>query len=119
MVYPTSAEDVSKVVVFAIAKALDIAVVGGGHSTSGSSSTDGGVVIDLSQLRACIVDVEKKTVSVQGGALWKDVDEALGVHNLATVGGTVNHTGGDYLPKTPVEIYKIRKTDKLKLVVSR
>jgi FAD/FMN-containing dehydrogenase len=89
--------------VFGIAKSLDIVVVGGGHSTSGSSSTDGGVVIDLSKLRACTVDVEKKTVSVQGGALWKDVDEALSVHDLATVGGTVNHTGGNSPSKDPNE----------------
>ena len=87
--------------VFGIANSLDIAVVGGGHSTSASSSTDGGLVIDLSKLRACTVDVQKKTVSVQGGALWKDVDEALSVHDLATVGGTVNHTGGDFPPPRP------------------
>ena len=30
---------------------------------------------------------------MQGGSLWKDVDEAAGAYGLATVGGTVNHTG--------------------------
>jgi FAD/FMN-containing dehydrogenase len=95
VVFPTSAEDVSKVVLFSIANSLEIAVCGGGHSSGGSSSTDGGVSIDLSKLRACTVDVEKKTISVEGGALWRDVDKALGEHGLAAVGGTVNHTGGD------------------------
>lgn len=33
------------------------------------------------------------TVSVEGGCLWKDVDEAAGDYGLAAVGGTVNHTG--------------------------
>lgn len=30
---------------------------------------------------------------MQGGCLWEDVDVALAKHDLATVGGTVNHTG--------------------------
>jgi FAD/FMN-containing dehydrogenase len=94
VVYPTSAEDVSKIVVFAIANSIEIAVVGGGHSANASSSTDGGICINLSKMRACTVNVHKKTVHVQGGALWRDVDEALSAHGLAAVGGTVNHTGG-------------------------
>lgn len=70
-----------------------MAVCGGGHSTSGSSSTDGGVCIDLSKMRTVEVDPEQKTITAQGGAIWADVDSAAGEHGLATVGGTVNHTG--------------------------
>lgn len=44
-------------------------------------------------MRNVTVDVEKKTITAQGGALWVDVDTAAGEHGLATVGGTVNHTG--------------------------
>jgi len=44
-------------------------------------------------MRGVSVDPEKKTATVQGGALWEDVDLALAKHGLATVGGTVNHTG--------------------------
>ena len=40
-----------------------------------------------------IVDTSNKTVTAQGGAVWRDVDEAAGEHDLAAVGGTVNHTG--------------------------
>ena len=68
-------------------------MVCGGHSTGGSSSTDGGLCIDLSKMRNVTVDPEKKTITAQGGALWSDVDAAAGEHGLATVGGTVNHTG--------------------------
>ncbi len=71
-----------------------MAIVCGGHATSGSSSSDGGIVIDLSKMRKCLVDAKKKTVSIQGGALWADADAALAKYGLATVGGTVNHTGG-------------------------
>jgi hypothetical protein len=44
-------------------------------------------------MRKVVVDPEKKTITAQGGALWADVDTAAAEHGLATVGGTVNHTG--------------------------
>ena len=88
-----SAEDISKALLIAQKYKSDIAVRGGGHSPSGSSSSEGGVVIDLSQMRQVTVDVESKSATCQGGALWEDVDLALGKHGLAAVGGTVNHTG--------------------------
>ncbi|KAF8861730.1 FAD-binding domain-containing protein [Acephala macrosclerotiorum] len=93
VVYPTSAADVSETVLFAKDNSIELAVVGGGHGTSGASSTDGGVVIDLSKMRKVTVDVEAKTVTAGGGALWKDVDDEAEKYQLAAVGGTVNHTG--------------------------
>jgi hypothetical protein len=68
-------------------------VKGGGHSTSGSSSIQDGLVIDLSKMRNVTVDPEAKTIKAEGGSLWEDVDAAGAKHGLATVGGTVNHTG--------------------------
>jgi hypothetical protein len=44
-------------------------------------------------LNSVTVEPSTKTATVGGGAVWKDVDEALASHNLAAVGGTVNHTG--------------------------
>jgi hypothetical protein len=67
--------------------------MGGGHATGGASSSDGGIVIDLSKMRKVSVDPAAKTVTAQGGALWVDVDDAAQEHRLAAVGGTVNHTG--------------------------
>ena len=61
--------------------------------TNGSSSTDGGMVIDLRKMRKVTVDPKTETIVVQGGAIWKDVDEAAADFGLAIVGGTVNHTG--------------------------
>ena len=72
---------------------LEVAVKGGGHSTAGTSSSDGGLVIDLSRMRGVRVNTAKKTIEVGGGATWKDVDDAGAAHGLAAVGGTVNHTG--------------------------
>lgn len=82
-----------EVVKFAQEKHLDLAVKCGGHSTGGTSSSDGGIVIDLSKMRNVTVDANNKVITAQGGALWSDVDDAAGKHGLATVGGTVNHTG--------------------------
>lgn len=50
-------------------------------------------MIDLTKLRAVTIDPEAKTITAGGGARWEDVDKAAAKHGLATVGGTVNHTG--------------------------
>lgn len=93
IVYPTSPEDVSAAVLFSKTHNLEVAVRGGGHATSGSSSTDGGLCIDLSNMRSVTVDAAAKTITAQGGALWSDVDSEAEKYGLAAVGGTVNHTG--------------------------
>lgn len=93
VVQVTSAEDVSKALLFAQGQGLEVAVVGGGHSTSGSSSTEGGLVIDLTKMRGVVVDPENQTIKAQGGTIWEDVDLEAAKYGLATVGGTVNHTG--------------------------
>jgi FAD/FMN-containing dehydrogenase len=56
-------------VLFSVANKLELAVAGGKHATGGSSSTDGGLCIDLSKMRGVTVDAEKKTARAQGGAL--------------------------------------------------
>ncbi|KAK4690134.1 hypothetical protein P7C71_g6590, partial [Lecanoromycetidae sp. Uapishka_2] len=89
----TCTADISTTILFCTHYAIDIAIRGGGHSTSGSSSTNGGIVIDLSEMRNVVVSPEEMTVTAQGGCLWVDVDSAAAAHGLATVGGTVNHTG--------------------------
>ena len=93
MVMPAEAEDISTALLWAQENNVDVAVKGGGHSVSGTSSSKDGLVIDLSRMTKVTVDTSNKTLSVQGGATWKEVDEAAGEHGLATVGGTVNHTG--------------------------
>jgi len=94
--YPKTPEDVSHVIKFATAHKYDLAVRGGGHSPSGASSSDGGVVIDLSRYFArCEVTQRdgQPVANVGGGCIWKTVDETAIQHGLATVAGTVNHTG--------------------------
>lgn len=90
IILPTDAHDVSIALSFAKDNKLDLAIKGGGHASSGASSSDGGLVIDLSLIKAVTVDAEKKIATVGGGARWEDVDVATAKHGLACVGGTVN-----------------------------
>jgi len=84
--------DVVLAIKFARDNALPIAVRGGGHNSAGTSSSENGLVIDLSRyITAVRVDQEKKVIHVGGGALWRDVDHEAIKFGMATVGGTVNH----------------------------
>jgi FAD/FMN-containing dehydrogenase len=87
-------EDVALSLKFSQDNKLPLAIKGGGHSTSGASSSEGGIVIDLSRhVNSVRVDTENKLAYVGGGAVWADVDKAAIEHGLAGVAGTINHTG--------------------------
>lgn len=68
-IIPTNAEEVSIAVSFAVETGLELAVKGGGHSSSGASCTDGGVLIDLSAMRAVRVNLAEQIAYVEGGML--------------------------------------------------
>ena len=85
--------DVATAVRFARDRELEIAVRGGGHNVAGTAVCEDGMVIDLSAMRAVLVDPDERTALVQGGALWGDVDHETQAHGLATTGGIVSHTG--------------------------
>ncbi len=87
------AGDVRSAVDFARTHALLLSVRGGGHSAPGYGVNDGGMVLDLSLMKAITVDPERRTARVQGGALWREMDAATQAHGLATTGGTVSNTG--------------------------
>jgi FAD/FMN-containing dehydrogenase len=85
--------DVIAAVNFAREHDLLLSVRGGGHNVSGAGTNDGGLVIDLSAMRAVWVDPEARTVRVQGGATWGDVDRETQLFGLATPGGAISTTG--------------------------
>lgn len=85
--------DVISSVDFAREHGLLLAVRGGGHNAAGNAICDGGLVIDLSEMRGIQLDPVARTVHAQGGALWRDLDFETQVFGLATVGGNVSVTG--------------------------
>jgi FAD/FMN-containing dehydrogenase len=72
---------------------LLLSVRGGGHNVSGSAACDGGLVIDLSAMRAVRVDRRTGTVHVQGGATLAEVARETQLFGLATTTGNVSKTG--------------------------
>lgn len=89
----TGTTDVVEAVSFARDHGIEVTIRGGGHSVAGLSSSDGGMVIDLSPMDGVQVDPEAKLARVQGGALWGDVDREAQLFGLATPGGVVSDTG--------------------------
>jgi FAD/FMN-containing dehydrogenase len=87
------AEDVSHTVRIAADNGLALTIRGGGHNVAGRSIRDGTLLLDLSQLRHVAVNRASGIATVQGGALWRDVDAAAAVEGLATTGGLVSSTG--------------------------
>ncbi len=70
-----------------------VAVRGGGHNGAGLALADGALVIDLSSMRGVRVDPEERTVRVEGGATWGDVDHAAHAFGLAVPTGIISTTG--------------------------
>jgi FAD/FMN-containing dehydrogenase len=87
------AEDVSHAVRIAADNGLSLTIRGGGHNVAGRSIRDGTLLLDLSNLRNVTVNREQMVATVQGGALWRDVDKSTAIEGLATTGGLVSSTG--------------------------
>ncbi len=88
-----STDDVVNAVNFARERDLLVSVKCGGHSLPGKSTSDGGMMIDLSQMHSVDVDADAMTARSDGGALLGHLDDATTAHNLLTTTGIVSHTG--------------------------
>ena len=86
-------EDVVACVNFARENDLLVAVRGGGHNVAGTASAEGGLVIDLSDMKSIEVDPERRTVRAAAGATIGELDEETQKHGLATPMGVVSQTG--------------------------
>ena len=87
------AADVIRAVSFARDNRLAVAVRGGGHSFPGHSVCDGGLVIDLSAMKAIRVDPRTRIARAQAGVKWIEFDHETQAFGLATTGGTDGDTG--------------------------
>ena len=88
-----NAQDVAKVVTAVRDDGLQLAVRSGGHSRAGYGTTDGGMVIDLSQMKALDIDVDAKTARVETGATAGEYTNATGEHGLVTGLGDAGSVG--------------------------
>src|SRR6266566_1371626 len=89
----SGAADVVDAVNFAREQNLLVSIKGGGHNVAGNAVNDGGLVIDLSQMRGVHVDPSTQTVRAQGGATWGETDREAQLIGLAVPGGVVSTTG--------------------------
>jgi hypothetical protein len=89
----TGASDVRHAVDFAREHQLLTAVRAGGHSLSGKSTCDGGLVIDLQQMQGVRIDPDTKRAYLESGSLLGQLDHESAAFGLATTAGTVSHTG--------------------------
>jgi FAD/FMN-containing dehydrogenase len=87
------ADDVVEAVRFARDHDLAVSVRGGGHAVAGHAVLDGGLMIDLSLMKAVRVDPEAGTARAAGGVLLGELDAATQRFGLATPSGVVSHTG--------------------------
>lgn len=88
-----NSEDVTQAILFARKKRLEVSIRSGGHNGPGLALVDDGLVIDLSPMKGIRVNPEKKTVRVEPGCTWGDVDAATHKYGLATVSGVLSTTG--------------------------
>src|SRR5207253_923812 len=79
-----SVEDVAATIGFAARHEALLAIRGGGHNGGGLGICDDGVVADLSLMRRVTVDADARTVRVEGGCTWGEVDRTTHQAGMAT-----------------------------------
>jgi FAD/FMN-containing dehydrogenase len=104
------AADISRVIALARETGLELAVRCGGHSAAGHSTTDGGIVLDLRDMKGLDIDTDARTAWADAGLTAREVTEAAAARGLAigfgdtgsvgiggiTLGGGVGYLGRKY-----------------------
>jgi FAD/FMN-containing dehydrogenase len=93
IVMVANADDVARVVSFAQETGTELAVRSGGHSGSGHSTTDGGIVLDLRDMKALDFDVAGRTAWAETGLTAAEFTTAAAVHGLAVGFGDTGSVG--------------------------
>ncbi len=93
IVRAASVEDVSHVVSLARETGMELAIRSGGHSNAGHSVSDGGIVLDLSNMRALEIDVEERTAWAEPGLTTGEYTAKAAAHGLATAFGDTGSVG--------------------------
>jgi FAD/FMN-containing dehydrogenase len=93
IVRAAGADDVARTIALARERGLELAVRSGGHSSAGHGVSEGGVVLDLSDMRALEIDVEGRTAWADAGLTAGEYTIAAGEHGLATGFGDTGSVG--------------------------
>jgi FAD/FMN-containing dehydrogenase len=86
-------EDVRIAVNFARERSMTLSVRSGGHSIPGHGTNDGGLVIDLSNMKTITIDPVRQTARLEPGLTWGEVAKALQPFELAMTAGDVASVG--------------------------
>jgi FAD/FMN-containing dehydrogenase len=87
------ADDVTRVISLARQTGLELAIRSGGHSAAGYCVTEGGIVLDLSAMKALEIDPEGRTAWAETGLTAAEYSAAAGAHGLATGFGDTGSVG--------------------------
>ena len=87
------AMDVSHVVSLARENGLELAIRSGGHSTAGHGVSEGGLVLDLRDMKGLEIDVAGRTAWAETGLTAGEYTAAAGAHGLATGFGDTGSVG--------------------------
>lgn len=93
IVHCANADDVRAAIAFAREQGTPLSVRSGGHSPAEYSSNDGGVVIDLSRMKAITIDPERRIARLEAGLTWNEVANALQPYGLALTSGDTGTVG--------------------------
>ena len=88
-----NAADISAAIAYARDSGLELAIRSGGHSGAGHSTTEGGLVIDVRDLREIDIDATNRTVWVGAGVTAIELCEAVAPHNLIVGFGDAGTVG--------------------------
>ncbi|CAH0249705.1 FAD-binding oxidoreductase [Microbacterium sp. Bi128] len=91
---PSSPSEVQQAMAYASGTDLPVSIRSGGHGLAGTSSNDGGIVVDLSRMDAVtVLDRPTGLVRVDAGARWAQIAVALAPHGLAISSGDHGNVG--------------------------
>jgi FAD/FMN-containing dehydrogenase len=93
IVRASSAADVARTIVFARDTGLELAVRGGAHSLAGYGTTDGGILLDLGQMKGLHIDPVRRLAWAQAGLRAGEYTAAAAEHGLATPFGDTGSVG--------------------------
>lgn len=88
-----TSDDVVAALAIARTAGLEVSIRGGGHNVAGRAVTDGGLMVDLAEMKTIAIDPETAIATAGGGVIWAELNDAAAEHGLAVTGGLISTTG--------------------------